>query len=174
MQLSLRHVKAGTEDYEFVADLYDFSFPKEEQEKIENIMKVSETSLGEFSVVLDGDVRVGLLHLMMRKDLVYIYYLAIDPGMRKRGYGSAVLDLVRTIYPGHRFALNSEAPDDTAKNNEQRLERIEFYEKNGFVDSGTRTTWEGVTYALMTSGGNVRKHETWKLFRMAEKVAKKS
>lgn len=172
MELSLRHVVYGSEDYDFVADLYNFSFPLAEQEKMENILKVSETDLGEFSVILEGETRVGLLHLMIRKDLVFIYYLAIDPGIRGRGYGSEALRLVKRLYPGYRFSLNAEAPDETANNNTQRLERVAFYNKNGFTDSGVRTTWDGVTYAMLTCGGEVRHEEIGKMFKLVAKIAK--
>jgi len=172
MELSLRHVEAGSDDYEYVADLYYFSFPEKEREKLENIMKVSKTPLGEFYVVLDGETRVGMLYMMIHKDLVYIYYLAIDPGKRSIGYGSAVLQIVFKMFEGYRFALNSEAPDDKANNNEERLERLSFYEKNGFKDTGTKTSWQGVDYCLLTYGGKVGKYETWKMFRLAEKYSK--
>ncbi len=109
---------------------------------------------------------------MIRKDLVFIYYLAIDPGMRCKGYGSEALRLVRELYPGYRFSLNAEAPDETANNNTQRLERVAFYNKNGFTDSGVRTTWDGVTYAMLTWGGEVRHEEIGKMFKLAAKIAK--
>ncbi len=172
MGLTIRDIVAGSEDYDYVADLYDFSFPKKEQEKLENMLIVSETPLGKFAVILDGETRVGLLYLMVRGDLVFIYYLAVDPGLRSKGYGSEILKMIRAMYPGYRFSLNAEAPDETANNNEQRLQRISFYEMNGFRDTGTRTTWDGVTYAMMTSGGEVGTHEIGEMFKSAEKIVK--
>jgi len=140
MDLSLRHIVEGSEDFEYASDLYDFSFPKKEQEKMDRILKISESPLGDFSVILEGDTRVGLLFYMKSRRLVYIYYLAIDPGYRGRGYGSRVLSMIEEMYPDCGFTLNSEAPDDMAENNEQRMERIAFYERNGFRDSGRRRT----------------------------------
>ncbi|MBE6519382.1 MAG: GNAT family N-acetyltransferase [Thermoplasmata archaeon] len=159
MRLSLRRVEPDSEDYTFAVDLYYSSFPEPERDKIESIMKVSGTDLGEFSVILDGDDRVGILYRIFRHNLVYIYYLAIVPGLRNRGYGTAVLSMIKEMHPGSRFALNTEALDPRADNNDQRLSRIRFYERNGFNDSGDRVKWEGVTYALMSCGGNVSKAE---------------
>ena len=80
MDLTFRDIVAGSEDYDYVADLYDFSFPKKEQEKLENMLMVSETPLGKFAVILDGETRVGLLYLMVRGDLVFIYFWRWIPG----------------------------------------------------------------------------------------------
>jgi ribosomal protein S18 acetylase RimI-like enzyme len=166
MDLSLRHIVEGSEDFEYASDLYDFSFPKKEQEKMDRILKISESPLGDFSVILEGDTRVGLLFYMKSRRLVYIYYLAIDPGYRGRGYGSRVLSMIEEMYPDCGFTLNSEAPDDMAENNEQRMERIAFYERNGFRDSGRRRTWDGVRYAQMVKG-RVGRLELWLLFKRA-------
>lgn len=173
MELSLRHVIPDSDDFRYVSELYDLAFPKAEQERMENIIKVSEnTQFGELSVVMDGDTRVGMLYLLFNKDLVYIYYLAIDPGMRGRGYGSAIISMVRDSYPDHRFALGCEAPDEKADNNVQRLDRMRFYERNGFRDTGRRTHWDGVTYAQLEIGRTGR-FEVGKMFRLHSKYSKR-
>ncbi len=173
MELSMRTVEDGTEDEEYVADLYVFSFPEPERERFDRIMKVSKTDLGDLYVILDGDVRIGMLYTMRRKDLVYIYYLAVDPGERGKGYGSAVLAELFGMYPEHRFALNCEAPDPKSNNNEQRLERMAFYERNGFQDTGRRTRWEGVEYALMSHGGRIGQFEVNRLFSRAARYGRR-
>ena len=173
MELSLRHVIPDSDDFRYVSELYDLAFPKAEQERMENIIKVSEnTQFGELSVVMDGDTRVGMLYLLFNKDLVYIYYLATDPGMRGRGYGSAIISMVRDSYPNHRFALGCEAPDEKADNNIQRLDRMRFYERNGFRDTGRRTHWDGVTYAQLEIGRTGR-FEVGKMFRLHSKYSKR-
>ncbi|MBQ7978293.1 MAG: hypothetical protein IJ248_00855 [Candidatus Methanomethylophilaceae archaeon] len=61
MELSLRHVIPDSDDFRYVSELYDLAFPKAEQERMENIIKVSEnTQFGELSLVMevhrsDGD-----------------------------------------------------------------------------------------------------------------------
>lgn len=174
MGISLRPVEPSSDDYEYVADLYEFSFPPVERERIENIMKVSRTDFGHLSVVLDDDERIGFLYILTHRDLVYIYYLAVDPGLRGRGYGSQILSMVKKEHPGCRFTLSCEAPDETAENNEQRLERIAFYERNGFVDTGRRTTWEGMTYAHMLCGDHIGRFEIGRMFKRHHRLSKRS
>jgi len=164
MDLSLRRVEYDTEDYEYVVRLYDASFPKEEQDSMKRIMNVSKTSLGKLYVALDGETRVGLLYILMRKKLLFIHYLAVDPGMRGKGYGSAILTLIRESYPDYSLTLSIEAPDERAENNAERLARKSFYEKNGYRDTGRRTPWRGITYASMVSGvGEVRPNDVKKM-----------
>ena len=112
MVLVLRTAEPDSEDQGYIAWLYDISFPPAEQERMENIMKVSRTDFGHLSVVLDGGTRVGMLYILTHRDLVYVYYLAVDPEMRKRGYGSEILSIVKREHPGCRFVLSCEAPDD--------------------------------------------------------------
>jgi len=173
MELSFRIVEEGTEDQEYVNDLYVFSFPEPERARFDHLMKVSKTDLGDLYVILDVDKRVGMLHTMHRKDLVYVYYLAIDPGERGKGYGSAIITKLFSMYPDQRFALNCEAPDPKANNNEQRLERMAFYERNGFQDTGRRTKWEGVEYALMSHGGSIGRFEVNRLFSRAARIGRR-
>lgn len=44
---------------------------------------------------------------------------------------------------------------------------------NGFRDTGTRTTWDGVIYAMMTTGGEVSTDEIGEMFKAAEKISKR-
>jgi hypothetical protein len=43
---SYRKVENGSEDFQFVSDLYHFSFPPQERETMENIMRLSDSSVG--------------------------------------------------------------------------------------------------------------------------------
>ena len=173
MELFLRHVIPDSDDYRYVSKLYSLSFPESERIRIEDIIKVSEnTQLGELSVVVDGETRIGMLYLLFNKDLVYIFYLATDPGVRGRGYGSAILSLVKESYPDHRFSLGCEEPDENADDNEMRLRRKRFYERNGFSDTGRRAHWQGVTYAMMAIGQTGR-FEVGRMMRRHFKYSKR-
>ena len=173
MVLVLRTAEPDSEDQGYIVWLYDISFPPAEQERMENIMKVSRTDFGHLSVVLDGGTRVGMLYLLTHRDLVYVYYLAVDPKMRKQGYGSEILSIVKREHPGCRFVLSCEAPDDNAPNNAERLARMSFYNRNGFADTGRRTTWKDVTYAHLLCGDHVGRFEVGRMFARHHKLSKR-
>ena len=170
--ICFRRVEPGSEDYGYVADLYSFSFPPAEREGMDIMMRVSGTGFGRLSVALDGDERIGLLYTLECSDLVYIYYLAVDPGLRGMGYGSEIIRKVREEHPGCRLSLSCEAPDDAAENNGQRLERISFYERNGFRDTGMRAEWRGVTYVHMVCGDSVGRSEIESIFKRHRELGK--
>ena len=164
---------AADEDVPYIRDLYLFSFPDNERIGFDEILRIKESGFGEVLVAKNGDTRVGMMFILKGEGLIYIYYLAVDPGMRGLGYGSSVLDGLKAIFPGCRFALSSESPDPDARNLEERLWRISFYERNGFADSGRRDMWKGERYALLTYGGDVGRDETGAMFRKAERLGKK-
>lgn len=85
MELILREVKEGTEDFEYVTDLYYFSFPDDHSDTMDKLVRATRYDLCDFYIACDGDVRVGLLCTIHDKGLVFIYYLAVDPGMRGKG-----------------------------------------------------------------------------------------
>ena len=173
MDVSLKSIRPDSDDYGYMADLYLSSFPDAEQEKLENIMRVSGTDFGHLYVVLDGERRVGMLYLLTQRDLVYIYYLAVDPELRGMGYGSRILELVKEEHPGCRFALGCEAPDDSAPNNEERLARLAFYERNGFRDTGHRSEWKGVTYVHMLCGSHEGRFEIGRIFARHRRLSRR-
>lgn len=39
----------------------------------------------------DGDRRVGFLWLKVTRDTAFVYNIAVDPGLRRRGYGRAIM-----------------------------------------------------------------------------------
>ena len=69
-------------------------------------------------------------------DLVYIYYLAVDPELRGRGYGGQILELLKRSHPGMPVALDIESRKRNADNAKQREARRKFYLDNGFKPTG--------------------------------------
>ena len=69
-------------------------------------------------------------------DLVYIYYLAVDPELRGRGYGGQILELLKQSHPGGPIALDIESRKRNADNAKQREARRKFYLDNGFKPTG--------------------------------------
>ena len=108
---------------------------------LDEILRIRESGFGELLIAKNGDSRVGMTFILKGEGLIYIYNLAVDPRMRGLGYGSSVLDGLKAMFPGCRFALSSESPDPDARNLEERLRRISFYERNGFADSRRRDMW---------------------------------
>ena len=105
-----------------------------------------------FVNVYDGDTWVGAVFFSTHKDLVYVWIFAIDDSVRSKGYGSAVFTEIKRLYPNHRILLGIEETNENAKNNEQRIKRKQFYERNGFRSTGLVANQMGVAIELMLIG----------------------
>ena len=52
-----------------------------------------------------------------------------------------------------------EAENPSAPNNEQRLRRKAFYEKNGYTESGIEYVWRKVPYKILIKNGSITEDE---------------
>jgi len=113
-------------------NLYINAFPEYERLLFWLLVYKSKKKNSDFYAIYDDSEYIGLLYLTFYKDIVYIFYLAIDPLHQSKGYGSKILQYLRKIYQDKRLLLNIEEVDSSADNYEQRFKRKRFYEKNGF------------------------------------------
>ncbi len=60
----------------------------------------------------------------------------MNPDERKKGYGSKIPDYVKETNPEHAVILDVEAPVGSGL--EKKLSRIEFYRRNGIIDTSCR------------------------------------
>jgi GNAT superfamily N-acetyltransferase len=80
----------------------------------------------------------------------FLLFFAIEEHLRGQGYGSQVLQQLRQTYD--TVTLNVELLLPDAPNLTQRQNRVAFYQKNGFFDTGYHV-WEvgGEFLVLSTS-----------------------
>ncbi|MBQ7249921.1 MAG: GNAT family N-acetyltransferase [Bacilli bacterium] len=136
--------------YSYVRDLYEASFPEEERPPFDFLFDLKDNDL---YAVIDQGNPIGLVDLAAYEDLVYVFFLAIDPAYQKKGYGTGALKHVCEWFKTKRIYLCIEALDIEAANYEQRVRRLAFYQKCGFAPAGERLVEYGVAYDLLTYGG---------------------
>ncbi len=136
-----------------IKPLYVKSFPITERIPFWLFKSKAKKSYVDLVSVYDEKKFVGFMYLIYDKDLVYVLYLATS--LRRHGYGSKILGELKKRVPGKKIFLNIEALDDTAANAKQRMRRKEFYENNGFVDSGIRVCEATMEMETMSYGGIV-------------------
>lgn len=81
--------------------------------------------------------------------MCYLFFLAIDPACRSRGYGGQALHLLETLYPGKQQAVDFEMIDPAAPNNAQRIRRRAFYLRHGYRETGKFLSYLGVDYEIL-------------------------
>ena len=127
--------------------LYESAFPEEERPPFSTLLGMKNNVL---YVIEEGDAFIGLVDTAIYQDQLYIFFLAVEPSMQNRGYGSQILKDIVTKNPGKRIYLSIETMDPKADNYNQRLQRLAFYERNGFFRTGQSFDEFGVTYDLLT------------------------
>lgn len=99
--------------------------------------------IAEFCSLYDDDEWVGFIYTLKNDSLAYVFFLAIDDTKRSHGYGSKLIGLLTERYAGLVIGLSAERPDDRAENNEQRIRRQKFYQRNDFLHSGYYSVEKG-------------------------------
>lgn len=99
----------------------------------------------------DGKL-VGMMHFVEKTSFVHLNYFAIKRDFRGRGYGSACLTWLKKNYPGKSVVVDVEEIDSTSEDNEYRIRRQKFYEKNGFVHGDHVFDWRGIFFTFLHCG----------------------
>jgi ribosomal protein S18 acetylase RimI-like enzyme len=83
-----------------------------------------------FWYAYDGDRRVGFLWVTVAHDTAFVHNVAVEPGLRRRGYGRAIMLAAERWCHGHalrRIGLHVFAHNTGAQ---------AFYEQLGFTETG--------------------------------------
>ena len=146
-----------SQEYTKFKALYRKAFPRAERVPVRFLM--NKDVEGTLNACYDGELFCGFYATLTFGNITYILFLAIDDALRGQGYGSALLELISYHYPQNRIILDIEAEDCTASNNEQRIRRKAFYEKNGYAESGIEYRWRGVPYKILIKNGTITENE---------------
>lgn len=145
--------------------LYLEAFPKAERLPLSTLERRVRQGKADFTCYYDGEAFAGLSYMVPWKDIVYLFYLAVDRDSRDRGYGTAILESLKAQYPGRRILISIEEMDPASDNYEQRKRRKDFYERNGFRDTAIKFQEWGVVYDMLSFGGRVSGEEYSRLIR---------
>lgn len=142
-----------------VTKLYNEAFPKDERIPIWLLKILVRKNKAKFHGIYDNEKFVGLVYNIFYKDIVFLFYLAIDKGTRGQGYGTKVLDSIKQKYKNSRIILCIEPVDENSDNYEQRVKRKKFYLKNGFEDSNYIIKERNIIYEMLYYNENVALQE---------------
>ena len=130
------------------------AFPPEEYLAPEKLVEMSAAGNFDFLALTDGDAFIGFMVVQTYKNLAYLFFLAIEPSCRAKGYGSRAIETLRARYPDKKQVVDFEMPDEAAPNNGQRIKRRQFYLKNGYKKTGLFLSYLGVDYEVFCMDSN--------------------
>ena len=88
--------------------------------------------------------------------------MAIEEGQRRKGYGSKLLSDMKEMYLNKRIILMAETLDPNSDNYVERVNRNNFYKKNGFYYQGYKIYEFGVTYDMLGCASTIVKKEEFR------------
>lgn len=153
-------IDENTKNLEDIKQLYMDAFPFDERIPFYIMVSVGNDRGAEFLSIYDDDTWLGFIHTLVGEKLSYIFYFAIDGGLRQSGYGSKIIREYKKIHP--KLSLAIEPIEEDSDNIKQRKKRLAFYEKNGFETLDTKVVEMGVEFELMGAKGMEIKESDYK------------
>ena len=113
--------------------LYRRSFPRAERKPFLTILKKYRTNSTDIWCIRRDDRFLGFAATMNSPRLVMLDYLAVSPGLRGQGIGSAALKDLMHRYADREFILEIESPYEPGPDQVLRQNRKRFYVNCGMV-----------------------------------------
>ncbi len=150
---------ANKNDYSIIKQLYKKAFPSDERAPYFLLKRRSLQNKAQMLVAKDNDTFIGFVYLVCYKDLVYLFYFAVDSKQRRKGRGGEILRILKSKYSNKRIFLAREQLDKNADNFKERVNRRNFYINNGFSDLSCKIKEASVIYDVMGVNGNITAEE---------------
>lgn len=145
-------ITSGNIGNEEVRRLYETAFPEEERIPYEDLPWLLDVMPLDYEAYYDGDTFVGLTMVLSHRDYNWFWYFAVSEDLRGRGYGQQILSWMKERYSDRSLIMDIESPEQVCDNMEQRRRRHGFYLRNGFRDTDTAKSFEGIDYTVMILG----------------------
>lgn len=147
-----KRVSSRDKDYGKVLDLLQTEFPESEQMPIWLLRLLSLIKKIHFTAYYEGTEFIGLSFVSEGYRTAFVLYLAVSHEIQSKGYGSKIIQDIIASFPGKNVTLNIEPLDPDAPNYQQREKRLQFYQRNGFHDTGYTLEDNGDPYSVLTTG----------------------
>ena len=151
MSIKFTEIQNATERKN-VQELYNKSVPAHEKAYFYPLWWKRNRPNISFVNIYDEDKWVGFVFFSLYKDLVYVWFFATYDTVHSKAYDSAMFDEMKRLYPDHRIAVSIEAENEHADNAAQSIKEKQFYEKNGFRETGYFVKRKADSFEIMLIG----------------------
>lgn len=134
-----------------IKEIYETSFPKSEKFPFWVLKQCAKENNVRLDAIIDHntDKIIGMIFLIFYDDIAYLMYVAIDEKYRNKGFGSLVLGDLIFKQVDASILLCIERP--SAKKEDIKARRKDFYLRNGFYETGCSIEDSGVEYEFLSS-----------------------
>lgn len=142
--------------YQYWQSVYLAAFPPYERIDFDDLIRLAQANqMIKLNTLIEDEQPVGIvLNIELNHQKSFILYFAIDESKRSGGLGSKALNALKSAYPGG-IILESELTGSDVPNEEQRVRRYRFYQKNGLIDTKYITENLGGTFHLLASTSEI-------------------
>ena len=138
-------------DYRSVVELMLTAFPPEERIPTWILYLLSRKKNVNFYAWYENQEFCGITYTLESETMIFLLYFAVNAQQRSKGYGSRIIHELKQAAGGREIILNVEKPDQATENNAQRVQRIAFYERNGFYQSDFDLRIEKTDYLVFST-----------------------
>lgn len=174
MNIEYRFLKDCLNELNEIKILYENTFPKNERRPFEEITNLNYKILDFYCIYCDN-VFCGFTSLLVVNSIAFITYFAIKKEYQNQNIGSNTLSFLKQKYFDKTIIADLERQNKKAINNNERIKRINFYVKNGFMESKVKYTWQKEKYVILSTQNFTKKdfRNFWKNFDKYLKQNKK-
>lgn len=166
MSLNLIKLNTNSKDKEYFEQINNEAFPVSERLSFDEIFAFASDTNTDVLGIYDDEIPLGFAIILKNSECGYIYFLAIDNRFRSKGYGSAALQKMTEIYSDLQLVLDFELIDENAENYVQRVQRKNFYLRNGFHETGNYTMLGNERFEVVCTNGELCKPALKDLLRI--------
>lgn len=138
-------------DISAVKRLYQTAFPKHEQIPWYLLRLLAACGRLRVDGYEDGGTFCGLTVSARTDKVLFVLFFAVEDAVRGKGYGSRILERLQQSDPTAAVVLNVEPLDAQAENAAQRVQRMRFYNRNGFFETGYEIDEVGGTFRVLSN-----------------------
>ena len=165
MNITKQNVKGNRELCKKVRELYISAFPKVERLPWKVLRLAACEKHSAIDAYFDGEDFCGFTFSTAIDKIYFIMFFAVDGEKRSMGYGSAILSKIKADNPDKTVVLNVEPLVADAPNLKERENRLAFYQKNGFFDTGYYVREVGGVFTVMATEKTVDVAAYQKIFK---------
>lgn len=125
-----------------IEELYLNSFPDAERFPFWILGECSKENNSDLYAILDNEKLIGMCYIVNCGNVYYLMYLAVEPSLRNKKYGSKVLTDLKGKYK--TLFLSVDEPVNNVS-----IRRKNFYLRNGFYDTNKFYEDTGVNYEVL-------------------------
>ena len=139
--MNLKYINNGKYMNE-IEKLYLKSFPKDERFAFWILEECSKENNSDLYAIIDNDKFIGMCYIINCTNAYYLMYLAVEPHLRNKNYGSKILRDLKEKYKLLFLSINE-------SNNSISIRRKNFYLRNGFYDINRVYEDTGINYEIL-------------------------